>query len=109
LPDFGLALEEIQDRVGRAFAPAQHGLFAHPVSAEIVSFLRTAGLHGVGQSSWGPTLYGFLHCQHPQRHAIREQVLERFPIDPTRVFWTRASRTGCRSRLLTPPSDEGTA
>jgi beta-RFAP synthase len=43
--------------VGNCFAPCQGGPFASPVLAEIIQKLRGAGVRGVGQSSWGPTLF----------------------------------------------------
>ncbi len=57
LAAFGEALYDFNRRVGEMFAPWQGGLYAHPRSAELVKALRSAGVHGVGQSSWGPTVY----------------------------------------------------
>jgi beta-ribofuranosylaminobenzene 5'-phosphate synthase len=90
LPAFGAALAEFQARVGESFAPAQGGAFAHPRLAEIARALRDAGLHGVGQSSWGPTLYGFTD-QAPETFApALDRLRARFGLRPDATLWTRA-------------------
>lgn len=55
---FGSALTEIQRVTGGWFAPAQGGAFAAGPSADLVRTLASFGAAGVGQSSWGPTVYG---------------------------------------------------
>lgn len=42
--------------VGQFFAAVQGGIFADPRMSELAHNLRTAGYHGVAQSSWGPTI-----------------------------------------------------
>lgn len=96
LPTFGAALEELQHCVGTAFASAQGGIYAHESLADIVTWLRRQGLHGVGQSSWGPTLYGFLLADEQRREAISRNIKELFGLPPNNVFWTVADNTGAR-------------
>lgn len=60
LESFGRALSEIQEVTGRWFAPAQGGTFASGPSRALVTQLAEWGAAGVGQSSWGPTLYGIV-------------------------------------------------
>lgn len=60
LESFGRALSEIQEVTGRWFAPAQGGTFASGSSRALVNQLVEWGAAGVGQSSWGPTLYGIV-------------------------------------------------
>ena len=43
---------------GGWFAPAQGGVFAPGETGELVERLREWGAVGVGQSSWGPAVYG---------------------------------------------------
>jgi beta-ribofuranosylaminobenzene 5'-phosphate synthase len=54
---FSEAVYEINHRVGECFACCQGGSYATPELAEIVALLRRHGVCGVGQSSWGPTLF----------------------------------------------------
>lgn len=91
LAAFGEALDEFQHLVGRAFAPAQGGLYASPELEAIVEHLRAEGLQGVGQSSWGPTLYGFQPRDEARRGAIASRLLERFAPGSCRAIWTRAA------------------
>jgi beta-RFAP synthase len=57
---FGVALSEVQEVTGRWFAPVQGGTFAPGPSAELVRRMRDWGAAGVGQSSWGPAVYGLV-------------------------------------------------
>jgi beta-RFAP synthase len=56
---FGAALTEIQELTGRWFAAVQGGTFA-PGSETVVRTMRDFGASGVGQSSWGPAVYGIV-------------------------------------------------
>jgi beta-RFAP synthase len=96
LEAFGAALGEIQAHVGRCFAPAQGGPFAHPELRRMADWLRSEGLRGVGQSSWGPTLYGFTDDDPSRREAIARRARERFGLDGRTCFWTTASPAGAR-------------
>jgi beta-RFAP synthase len=60
LESFGRALSEIQEVTGRWFAPAQGGTFASGPVRALVKQLAEWGAAGVGQSSWGPTVYGIV-------------------------------------------------
>lgn len=54
---FGEALHEFNRRAGEPFAAAQGGTYASPAIEELIAELRALGIHGVGQSSWGPTVF----------------------------------------------------
>jgi len=60
LPAFGAALTEIQATTGRWFAPVQGGTFAPGASDALVRRMSEWGAAGVGQSSWGPAVYGIV-------------------------------------------------
>lgn len=60
LEAFGAALTEIQRINGRWFAPAQGGTFAPGRGADVARCLVRSGATGVGQSSWGPAVYGLV-------------------------------------------------
>jgi beta-ribofuranosylaminobenzene 5'-phosphate synthase len=57
---FGSALSHIQEVTGRWFAAVQGSTFAPGPSEELVRRMREWGAYGVGQSSWGPTVYGIV-------------------------------------------------
>ncbi|HEY7896220.1 MAG TPA: beta-ribofuranosylaminobenzene 5'-phosphate synthase family protein [Gemmatimonadaceae bacterium] len=60
LATFGHALTEIQCINGRWFAPAQGGAFSPGPSASVIERMTECGAAGVGQSSWGPAVYGIV-------------------------------------------------
>jgi beta-RFAP synthase len=100
LESFGAALTDMQQHVGRCFATAQGGIYARPELEAIVADLRAAGLHGVGQSSWGPTLYAFSNQPPAERQQILEQIRTRFGLPADALFWTAASPSGSRLERL---------
>lgn len=57
------AIYEYGVQAGTCFAPIQGGPFAHPDLAAWVEAFRERGIRGVGQSSWGPTLFALLETQ----------------------------------------------
>ncbi len=57
---FGGALTEIQETTGRWFAPVQGGTFAPGPGEALVRRMGEWGAAGVGQSSWGPAVYGIV-------------------------------------------------
>jgi predicted sugar kinase len=59
IEEFGVALTEIQRDVGSIYASQQGGLF-HPSAAPLVEALQALGVRAVGQSSWGPSVYGIV-------------------------------------------------
>ncbi|MFZ0215335.1 MAG: GHMP kinase [Candidatus Dormiibacterota bacterium] len=59
IDEFGAALAQIQHEIGSMFAAEQGGVF-HPRAAPLVDALLALGVRAVGQSSWGPTVYGIV-------------------------------------------------
>jgi beta-RFAP synthase len=54
---FGEAVYHFGRLAGECFAAAQGGPFASAEIAELVAAIRAHGITGVGQSSWGPTIF----------------------------------------------------
>lgn len=59
LEHFGQAVTKIQEYLGDYFTPVQGGRFATAQGALVADYMLSQGAAGVGQSSWGPTVYGF--------------------------------------------------
>jgi len=60
-PDpFGEAVHVFNALAGAAFAQEQGGAYASPAIAAIIHTLREFGIQGVGQSSWGPTVFAIM-------------------------------------------------
>jgi beta-ribofuranosylaminobenzene 5'-phosphate synthase len=58
IKNFGEALTTIQEIIGGYFAQVQGGRFTRADVADTIEFMKEIGVCGVGQSSWGPALYG---------------------------------------------------
>ncbi len=93
LRGFGEALYDFNRRVGEAFRPVQGGPYTHPRAAEVVEFVRQQGVPGVGQSSWGPALFGVVG---DEEHAadLRRRLCERFGLAAGDVLITQACNRG---------------
>jgi beta-RFAP synthase len=65
---FSSALFTYGTLVGDYFAAIQGGRYADPRMCRLVDWLRESGVVGVGQSSWGPTIFAF--CEN-EEHARR--------------------------------------
>ena len=70
--EFGLGVREIQQRVGDYFAPAQGGRYTSAAVAEVIEYLITENIPGVGQSSWGPTGFAFFDSDTAAHSMLRE-------------------------------------
>lgn len=55
--NFSSALYHYGCLAGECFAEVQQGIYASPAIVELVAWLRSEGVGGVGQSSWGPTVF----------------------------------------------------
>jgi beta-ribofuranosylaminobenzene 5'-phosphate synthase len=64
LATFGAALTEIQRITGHWFGSVQGGTFT-PASQPVIDLFRGHGLRAVGQSSWGPAVYGVVDGDVP--------------------------------------------
>ena len=60
LESFGQALSAVQRITGAWFAPEQGGVFAPGQSEALIRQMADWGAAGVGQSSWGPAVYGLV-------------------------------------------------
>lgn len=60
---FSKALSRIQLLAGQYFSRYQGGIYSSEESALIAEALVKSGVEAVGQSSWGPTVYGFVESR----------------------------------------------
>ncbi|NPA70582.1 MAG: hypothetical protein GXO26_07210 [Crenarchaeota archaeon] len=68
---FCTGLERLQYSVGKMFEKAQGGIFS-TYSNELINIMRKMNLRGVGQSSWGPTVYGFTISREHAEKCVKE-------------------------------------
>lgn len=96
---FGRSLTAVQRIVGEWFRAVQGGTFARPEGAELARMLSRAGALGIGQSSWGPTVYGMtadLERARAVEHEIRTAITGKMEAT---VFLTRPSNRGAKVRF----------
>lgn len=67
---FSHALGKYCERCGEIFAPQQGGLYGSSFAEEAAAHLSRAGITGIGQSSWGPTIFALF----PNRSSATEFV-----------------------------------
>ena len=99
LVTFGGALSAIQEITGRWFAAVQGGTFAPGPSEALVRRMAEWGASGVGQSSWGPAVYGIVEGDEAGRRLadrVREALGEGGTVHegPFRTEGARVSRAG---------------
>lgn len=66
--DFTHCLDQYMELAGQLFSRYQGGLYNGEDVATAVECARRIGLRGVGQSSWGPTVFGFAKSQAVAQH-----------------------------------------
>jgi beta-RFAP synthase len=74
---FAHALGEIQRTVGDYFAAAQGGRFTSPAVAQVLAWLESKGIAGVGQTSWGPTGFAIVDSE-VRAQALMREARERY-------------------------------
>ncbi len=92
---FSTSLRRIQELTGEYFSDYQGGIFRNDVCSEVIDLLNKLGIVATGQSSWGPTVYGFTNSYTKAieaRNSIR-YLLSRKGIQ-YRVWITSVSSTG---------------
>jgi beta-RFAP synthase len=98
---FGAALSEIQRITGAWFAAQQGGIFAPGPGETLVRKLAEWGAAGVGQSSWGPAVYGLVDGDGARELASR---CREFLGGSGQVFEGGFAGSGARIGLGGPPS-----
>lgn len=83
-PQFAESLYRFGHLAGSCFAARQGGPYNGPVLTKVIEWLRSRGYEGVGQSSWGPTLFAAVPDQHSA--IVLADLLQRsHPEDPLEV------------------------
>lgn len=71
LQAFGEAVYDFNRLAGEPFRRCQGGIYASPWIESWVARVRQTGLRGVGQSSWGPTVFAIVGDEETARHCVR--------------------------------------
>lgn len=104
LDGFGQSLYELQRGVGECFAAAQGGIYADPLLERIVDHVRGTGVKGVGQSSWGPSLYAIVRDE-AQAAQLAADVQRQFDLHKLgEVLVTQADNHGAKLQRVNVPA-----
>ncbi len=99
LKDFGESIYRYGLAAGECFAAAQGGPFASPFAARLVDRIRAMGISGVGQSSWGPTIFALIENESVASD-IRANLLNEFDAKQVRIRVTASGNSGARCETL---------
>ena len=99
IESFGNALTKIQIITGNHFAQAQGGTYASPGAAECIEFLKKAGTYGVGQSSWGPALYGVVKKEEAKAVLLKVKAYLHGGVGG-QAFIAKANNKGATIRVI---------
>jgi predicted sugar kinase len=102
LAGFGAALSAVQRITGAWFAPQQGGVFAPGQGEELIQRMAGWGALGVGQSSWGPAVYGIVE-DADAGHALAARCRD-FLRGNGLVFEGGFARSGARVWGVRPPA-----
>jgi len=92
---FGDSLYRFGRVAGECFAAQQGGAFAGPRSSRLVERLRASGVRGVGQTSWGPTLFALTSSLTEAERLIDSLRHEDFSAG---IEWMIAAPNACGTR-----------
>ena len=67
---FSTSVTRYGETAGRCFEACQGGPYANDTLQTIVDTLRKVGVQGVGQSSWGPTIFAFADCSESASEVV---------------------------------------
>jgi len=97
---FAASVGEMQRLLGEHYADAQGGRYTSSAVAEVMDWLETRGLRGLGQSSWGPTGFAVLGSPKEAEQVLSE-ARDRFGDRPALAFdCVRGSNAGARIEWL---------
>ncbi|MCE9527076.1 MAG: hypothetical protein K8R36_13595 [Planctomycetales bacterium] len=92
-PQFAESLYQFGHLAGSLFAARQGGPYNGPVLTGLIHWLRDRGYAGVGQSSWGPTLFAAVPDQH-SAIALKDLLQLEHPGNPLEVAIAAPSNRG---------------
>jgi beta-ribofuranosylaminobenzene 5'-phosphate synthase len=100
IESFGDALTQIQVVIGRYFAGVQGGTFSSSAATAAIDFMKTCGAYGVGQSSWGPAVYGLVQGEGEAKKLRAEVEAFLQERDGGQVFVANANNRGATIKYV---------
>ncbi len=98
IESFGEALTKIQALTGNHFGQAQGTTYSSPEASDCIEFMRKAGAYGVGQSSWGPTIYSVVKEEEAKQMLSKVKAYLNRGVGG-QVFIVRANNKGATVKI----------
>jgi beta-RFAP synthase len=95
---FGESLGDLNYLAGQVFARFQGGNY-RPRISEIIEFVKGQDIAGVGQSSWGPTVFAMTEDE-PRATDLAEKIRENFKLKEQEVLLTSACNHGASASVI---------
>jgi predicted sugar kinase len=92
---FGEAVYQFGKWAGECFSAVQGGPYASPEIERLVESIREYGVPGVGQSSWGPTVFAVVECDEEARR-LKEWVRGQSCYKEFEITVARPNNSGAR-------------
>lgn len=93
---FGSALRQVQKIIGGYFAPAQGGKpWTSARVGHLAEKMAAEGAHGIGQSSWGPTGFGFVPTDEAANR-LYHSLIEKAKAEGLEILIVRGRNAGAR-------------
>jgi len=96
---FGEALFDYNILAGEVFSKAQGGTYASSQIAEVIGFIRRQGVAGVGQSSWGPTVFSIMEDE-AVANDLAGRIRKGFHLQEKDVLVTSACNQGATVNVI---------
>jgi beta-RFAP synthase len=90
---FGESVYRYGRLAGSCFAAVQGGPYNGPQLTQVVATLRELGIAGVGQSSWGPTVFGIVDSQETAER-MADELTRRYSAIPLSIQIAAANNRG---------------
>lgn len=103
---FVQVLDEYMELASRLFANVQSGRYRDAQITRRVEQLKATGLNAVGQSSWGPTVFGFA-SNSDRAHAAADQLSRSLDMSEVRIIVTRPKSSGAQWSITSTSSFGG--
>jgi predicted sugar kinase len=86
--------------VGDCFSSVQGGRFANPISEKTVEYMISRGAAGIGQSSWGPAVYGLVEGKARARKLLQDVSKKLEVLGGGDAFLVQACNRGARIKRV---------
>jgi len=94
---FAESLYQFNREAGMCFATSQGGPYASKLIADLIERLREEGVRGVGQTSWGPSVFALVEHE-PAAHEILKRLTRSLPPETT-CFVTCPANAGALLKI----------